>query len=406
MTQRNDFLEFPDADNRKEEIIRELKSDPGLYGRYLSMGGEWKERFIGFCQGRKTLPLTYDPFFKMIFHPDIHPDRLSRLISSLLGIQVKVIRTLPAEETLLGGGALMIMDILVELEDGALANVEIQKIPYAFPGERISCYSSDLVLRQYSRVKGEKGASFTYRNLKKVYTIVIFEQSTDVFHKLPDKYIHRGRTTFDTGLELELLQEYYLVALDVFRKLPYPKVRSEQTAWLSLLAAEDVWEAEALVGEYPWVEEVYEEIAGLMHKPKEVLNMFSDALRILDRNTVQYMIEEQKKEIEKQKKELEEAEKAREEIEKEKAQAEKEREEVEKRKAEAEKERAEAEKERAEAEKERAEAEKRKAEAEKQRAEAEKQKKEAEDRAQQMEQLLKEKEAQIAELMKRLEVEK
>ena len=364
MTQRTDFFEIPDADNRMEEIIRELKSDPGLYGRYLSMGGEWKNRFIGFCQGRKTLPLTYDPFFKMIFHPDIHPDRLSRLISSLLGIQVKVIRTLPAEETLLDGGALMIMDILVELEDGALANVEIQKIPYAFPGERISCYSSDLVLRQYSRVKGEKGSSFTYRNLKKVYTIVIFEQSTDVFHKLPEQYIHRGRTTFDTGLELELLQEYYLVALDVFRKLPYPKVRSEQTAWLSLLAAEDVWEAEALVGDYPWMEEVYGEIAGLMHKPKEVLNMFSDALRILDRNTVQYMIEEQKKEIEKQKKELEEV------------------------------------------EKEKVEAEKQKAEAEKQKAESEKQRKEAENRAQQMEQLLKEKEAQIAELVKCLEGKK
>ena len=30
-----------------------------------------------------------------------------------------------------------------------------------------------------------------------------------------------------------------------------------------------------------------------MHKPEEVLTMFSDALKILDHNTVQYMIEEQ-----------------------------------------------------------------------------------------------------------------
>lgn len=66
------------------------------------------------------------------------------------------------------------MDLLVELADGALANVEIQKIPYQFPGERMSCYSSDLVLRQYSRIKGEKGQRFKYNDMKKVYTVVIF----------------------------------------------------------------------------------------------------------------------------------------------------------------------------------------------------------------------------------------
>ena len=64
------------------------------------------------------------------------------------------------------------MDILVQLEDGSLANVEVQKIPYMFPAERMSCYSSDLVLRQYSRVKGEKGKAFTYKDMRPVYTIM------------------------------------------------------------------------------------------------------------------------------------------------------------------------------------------------------------------------------------------
>lgn len=40
------------------------------------------------------------------------------------------------------------MDVVVEFEGGALGNVEIQKVPYTFPGERSTCYSSDLVLRQ------------------------------------------------------------------------------------------------------------------------------------------------------------------------------------------------------------------------------------------------------------------
>ena len=375
MTQSNTFYGFSNADNRTDEIIRELKSEPGLYNRYLSMNQEWKGRFLDFCQGKKTLPLTYDPFFKAIFHTDIHPDRLSRLISSLLGIRVRVVKVLPAEESLLDGGALMIMDILVELEDGALANVEIQKIPYAFPGERISCYSSDLVMRQYSRVKGDLGSGFTYRDMKKVYTIVIFERSIGAFHEKQGQYIHMGRTVFDTGLDMELLQEYCLVALDVFSQFPYPKVRSEQTAWLSLLAAENFSEAEELIREYPWMEDIYREMAGLMHNPKEVLNMFSDALRILDHNTVQYMIEEQKKEIDEQKKEIDEKSKEIERKNKEIAEREKQTEEIERERVRAEKEK----------------------------EEAEIKEKEAVIQRQQLEALLQEKEAHISELMALLE---
>ena len=79
------------------------------------------------------------------------------------------------------GDSLLIMDVLVELEDGSLTNVEIQKVPYAFPAERMSCYSADLVMRQYARVRGERGEYFSYRDMKKVYTIIIFEQSERIF---------------------------------------------------------------------------------------------------------------------------------------------------------------------------------------------------------------------------------
>ena len=284
----------------EREILQELKKSPIFYGRYQALNSDWKQRFMDFCIGRKTLPLTYDPFFKRIFHPDIHPDRLSRLLSSLLDHEVKVIRILPTEETLLEGGALLIMDILVELKDGSLANVEVQKIPYNFPAERMSCYSADLLLCQYNRVKGERGKDFKYNDFKKVYTIILYEKSTAEFHMISDKYVHIGKTTFDTGLSLELLQEYCLVALDVFREIPYPKDRTERNAWLGLLATENVDGAELLIKDYPWLAEVYEEIAGYMRNPEEVLMMFSDALKILDNNTVQYMIEEQAQKLEEQ----------------------------------------------------------------------------------------------------------
>ncbi len=284
----------------KDEVIRIFKDSPMLYGRFQRLNNQWRQRFLDFCRGKKTLPLTYDPFFKRIFHPDIHPDRLSRFVSSILGIKVRVVRILPSEDSLLDGGTLLIMDLLGELEDGSLINIEIQKQGYAFPAERITCYFSDLVMRQYARVKGEKGKNFTYHDIRKVYVIVIYEKSTGEFHKISDAYIHHGNTVFDTGLDLKLLQEYFLIALDVFQKFPYPKIRSEQTAWLSLLTTENMEDAEKLMEEYPeylWIEEIYEEMAMLCHRPEEVLELFSEALKILDENTVKYMIEELQKEL-------------------------------------------------------------------------------------------------------------
>ena len=298
MNTRGDWKPFSMS---REDALEEVVRDPKLRIPFWKLNQECRERFLEFLQGTKTLPVTYDPFFKAVFHPDVHPERLSSFISSLLGIQVKVKAILPSEDRLSDGDSLLIMDVLVELEDGSLTNVEIQKVPYAFPEGRMSCYSSDLVMRQYARARGERGKHFTYRDMKKVYTIIIFEKSTQVFHQIPQSYIHRGKTKFDTGLELSLLQEYCLVCLDVFREFPYAKDKNEQTAWLSFLLTETVEEAEKLVNEYPWLEEIYRELAMLRRKPEEVLGMFSDALKIMDQNTVKYMIDEQKQVMNEQK---------------------------------------------------------------------------------------------------------
>jgi hypothetical protein len=297
----------------EEQVIELLKNNPENYRLYTRLNGGWKKRFMDYMTARKTLPLTYDPFFKRIFNPEIHNDRLSDLISSIIGIKVRVVRILPVEDVLLKGDSLLIMDILVELADGSLANVEVQKIPYKFPAERVSCYSADLVLRQYNRVKSGQNAhtsavvsydtgqdelldsyNFSYSDLKTVYTIVIFEKSPEIMKRKEyrDKYIHHGKTVFDTGLPMKMLQEYYLIGLDVFKKSTYPKTRCNLTAWLSLLATEDMSEVDALIEEYPWLEEIYREMAEYMYRPEEVLNMFSEALSILDSNTVRLMIDE------------------------------------------------------------------------------------------------------------------
>ncbi len=186
------------------------------------------------------------------------------------------------------------MDLLARLTDGSLVNIEVQKQGYAFPAERISCYSADLLMRQYMRVRGNaERKSFSYKDIKKVYVIVLFEKSTSFFHQFPGICLHHGKTVFDSGLNMELLQEYYLVALDVFQKIPYPEgEKSEQRAWLSLLTTENLEDAERLIEDYPWLKEIYQEIAMLRRKPEEVLGMWSEALRMLDENTLKYYVEE------------------------------------------------------------------------------------------------------------------
>lgn len=60
-----------------EKLEVRLSKNPLLYQRYLALTGEWKKRFQEYMAGKKTLPLTYDPFFKKLFSVDIHSDRLS-----------------------------------------------------------------------------------------------------------------------------------------------------------------------------------------------------------------------------------------------------------------------------------------------------------------------------------------
>ncbi len=141
-------------------------------------------------------------------HGNAALERMEELLSLLLGQNVRILKVLPQESRIAAEDSLLILDIVVELADGSIANVEVQKIGYAFPGQRAACYSSDLLLRQYKRVKSERKKLFSYRDIRPVYTIVLFEESPREFRSLPDRYLHRSRQVFDTGLEMDLLQKY------------------------------------------------------------------------------------------------------------------------------------------------------------------------------------------------------
>ena len=126
---------------------------------------------------------------------------------------------------------------------------------------------------------------------------------------LEGNYLHIGTTTFNTGLNINMLQEYYIIALDVFRENIYPKVRDYmQTAWLSLLSARTMDDAEELLKNYPFMEDILRDMAEYLRRPEEVLSMFSDALRQLDKNTELYMIEELEQKIKSEKQRADSAE--------------------------------------------------------------------------------------------------
>lgn len=100
--------------------------------------------------------MLYDSFFKEIFSPEYHPERLEEILSLILKRKVRICQVLPNDSVRIADEqSLLITDMLVELDDGSLANIEIQKIGYAFPGQRVACYSADTLLRQYKRVKSE-----------------------------------------------------------------------------------------------------------------------------------------------------------------------------------------------------------------------------------------------------------
>ena len=301
----------------REDIKQEIRENPKLLEKYREWDEEQQEEFLDYCTGVKGVKILYDAFFKEIMNPENTPERLNELLSLLLGQSVTIKRVLPGDSTRLADEqSLLIMDILVELADTSLANVEVQKIGYSFPGQRSACYSSDLLLRQYKRVKGEKKKAFSYKDIKSVYTIVFFETSIKEFHEYPQNYIHKFKQQSDTGLELELLQKYVFIPLDIFRTIYHNNVKSNgkngggncwnrTEAWLTFLSTDEPEIIIELIRQYPEFKEMYEEIYVMCQNVEKVMEMFSKELIQLDRNTVQYMIDEMQDTIDVQKEELE-----------------------------------------------------------------------------------------------------
>ena len=295
------------------EVLDELRENAKLWKTFCEWEEKYQQEYLDICTGVKGVKLLYDTYFKAVMNPDTRPERLNDFLSEILGKKVKILKVLPNESAQIAAeSSLLIMDIVVQFENGSIANVEVQKIGYLFPGQRSACYSSDLLLRQYKRVRAELGQGFTYRKIQKVYTIVLFEKSNSDFSKFSKEiYIHHFEQKSDTGVEMNLLQEYTFICLDIFGDIIQNedrKIENRLEEWLVFLSQDDPDMIIKLLNQNADFQEIYEEVYTICLNMERMMEMFSKELAILDRNTVKLMIDEMEEEVAEAKRKADEAE--------------------------------------------------------------------------------------------------
>ena len=293
----------------KEKLMTEIEENPKLKSIFYSWKEEARKDFINFCTGACGVKMMYDFVSKEVLNPETHRERVNEFLSLLLNQKVKILEVLPNDGTRLADeSTLLIMDIVVELEDGSIVNLEIQKIGYMFPGERSACYSADLLLRQYKRVKQaterlDSHAKVSYKDIKDVYTIVLFQQSPQELKKFKDVYMHHFEQQSDTGAKMNLLQKYLFVTLDNFTKIKHNNGKTIQLdnrleAWFAFLIMDAPEDIVQILQQYPDFKTFYDQVYDICLNIEEVMGMFSKELLEMDRNTVELMIDEMQKEAE------------------------------------------------------------------------------------------------------------
>ncbi len=103
-----------------------------------------------------------------------------------------------------------------------------------------------------------------------------------------------------------------MIPLDIFqeslknRRKGRKKLKTKLEAWLTFIGSDRPDDILEVVRCYPEFRELYQEVFEFRYQKRELIEMYSKALSILDANTVEYMVEQQKKEIRKLTKALEE----------------------------------------------------------------------------------------------------
>ena len=105
---------------------------------------------------------------------------------------------------------------------------------------------------------------------------------------------------------MNLLQKYVFIPLDLFQSNVQNKgIRNKMDAWLAFLSMDDPDMIIQLITEYPEFKAMYQQAYEICRNVEALMGIFSEELRIMDRNTVKYMVDQMQEEIDSQKQKLE-----------------------------------------------------------------------------------------------------
>lgn len=137
------------------------------------------------------------------------------------------------------------------------------------------------------------------------YTIVLIDKSSRDFHDFQEVYKHNFQQQSDTGLKMNLPQKYVFIPLDLFRSNVQNKgIKNKMDAWLAFLSMDDPDMIIQLITEYPEFKVMYQQAYEICRNVEALMGIFSEELRIMDRNTVKYMVDQMQEEIDSQKQEI------------------------------------------------------------------------------------------------------
>ncbi len=265
------------AKNKETNLRILLDTDPEVKAAFNKLSEQGQEEMLAISDERRVPNLLSDTIFKAIFDPDVKDSLLSDFISCILGRKVKVLHSLKNEglrHSSYSKG--IVLDIVVQFEDGSIANVEIQRSGIKLSPKRAACYSADLVTRQYAITQGQAKSEIDYDIIQPVYTIIIFEKSPRAFKKTK-KYKHFFQQKSDTGVDLELLQYYAYICLDVFKE-EKPRIGEKIDTWLEFLTIQDTDKMETFLKKNKSFQTVYDRVILMSKDREELLNMITDML--------------------------------------------------------------------------------------------------------------------------------
>ena len=103
------------------------------------------------------------------------------------------------------------------------------------------------------------------------------DKSASIFDAFSEKYVHTFRQGSDTGLEIDLLQNYIFIPLDIFRENVHNKgIKNKLDAWLAFLSMDEPDRIIELITTYPEFKAMYEHVYSMCRNVEDAMGIFSE----------------------------------------------------------------------------------------------------------------------------------